>query len=104
IGLAASALRRAAPNGALFRLFAPLERGIREELRAELFALGQTYEAAASHSSIASAGASPRVRPEPARTRGSRAARGGARRSGRGNGTGFLANLFARTRWALLAE
>src|SRR5947207_5645502 len=45
IGLAASALHRAAPNGALFRLFGPLERSIREELRAELFALGQTYDA-----------------------------------------------------------
>ena len=45
IGLAASALHRAAPNGALFRLLGPLERSIREELRAELFVLGQTYDA-----------------------------------------------------------
>ena len=36
IGLAASAVHRAAPDGALFRLLGPLERSIREELRAEL--------------------------------------------------------------------
>ncbi len=45
IGLAASALHRAAPNGALFRLLGPLEQSIREELRAELFVLGTTYDA-----------------------------------------------------------
>jgi hypothetical protein len=45
IGLAASVLHRAAPNGALFRLLGPLEQSIREELRAELFVLGQTYDA-----------------------------------------------------------
>jgi methylglyoxal synthase len=48
IGLAASALHRSAPNGALLRLLGPLERSIREELRAELFVLGQTYDALAS--------------------------------------------------------
>lgn len=42
IGLAASARHRAVPNGALFRLLSPLERAIREELRAELLVLGQT--------------------------------------------------------------
>jgi methylglyoxal synthase len=47
IGLAASALHRTAPNGALFRLLLPLERVIREELRPEIFALGQTYDALA---------------------------------------------------------
>ena len=47
IGLAASALHRTAPNGALFRLLLPLERVIREELRAEIFALGQTHDALA---------------------------------------------------------
>jgi hypothetical protein len=45
IGLAASARHRAIPDGALFRLLAPLERTIREELRAELLILGQTYDA-----------------------------------------------------------
>jgi methylglyoxal synthase len=45
IGLAASAVHRAAPDGALFRLLGPLERSIREELRAELLVLGQTYDA-----------------------------------------------------------
>jgi methylglyoxal synthase len=44
IGLAASAMHRAA-DGALFRLLGPLERSIRDELRAELFVLGQTYDA-----------------------------------------------------------
>ena len=48
IGLAASALHRSTPNGALFRLLGPLERSIREELRAELFVLGQTYDALVS--------------------------------------------------------
>src|SRR5438132_3077800 len=53
IGLAASALHRAAPNGALFRLLGPLERSIREELRAELFVLGQTYDALAADGVLA---------------------------------------------------
>ena len=53
IGLAASALHRAAPNGALFRLLGPLERSIREELRAELFVLGQTYDALAAYGVLA---------------------------------------------------
>jgi methylglyoxal synthase len=48
IGLAASARHRASPNGALFRLLEPLERTIREELRAELTVLGQTGDALAS--------------------------------------------------------
>src|SRR5271167_869179 len=45
IGLASSARHRSIPDGALFRLLAPLERTIREELRAELFVLGQTCDA-----------------------------------------------------------
>jgi methylglyoxal synthase len=45
IGLAASAQHRSIPEGAMFRLLAPLERTIREELRAELFVLGQTCDA-----------------------------------------------------------
>jgi methylglyoxal synthase len=45
IGLAASARHRSIPDGALFRLLAPLERTIREELRAELLVLGQTCDA-----------------------------------------------------------
>jgi methylglyoxal synthase len=45
IGLAASARHRAAPEGAMFRLLAPLERTIREELRAELVVLGHTCDA-----------------------------------------------------------
>src|SRR5271170_4077227 len=45
VGLAASARHRSIPDGALFRLLAPLERTIREELRAELFVLGQTCDA-----------------------------------------------------------
>ena len=53
IGLAASALHRSAPNGALFRLLGPLERSIREELRAELFVLGQTYDALAADGVLA---------------------------------------------------
>jgi len=53
IGLAASALHRTAPNGALFRLLGPLERSIREELRAELFVLGQTYDALAADGVLA---------------------------------------------------
>ena len=48
IGLAASARHRAAPDGALFRLLLPLERTIREELRAELLVLGQTCDALAA--------------------------------------------------------
>jgi methylglyoxal synthase len=48
IGLAASARHRSVPEGALFRLLVPLERTIREELRAELFVLGQTCEALAA--------------------------------------------------------
>jgi methylglyoxal synthase len=47
IGLAASAFHRSSPNGALFRLLLPLERVIREELRPEIFALGQTCDALA---------------------------------------------------------
>ncbi len=45
IGLAASARHRSIPDGALFRLLAPLERTIREELRAELLVLGHTCDA-----------------------------------------------------------
>src|SRR5439155_2004980 len=48
IGLAASTFHRSAPDGALFRLLLPLERVIREELRPEILALGQTYDALAS--------------------------------------------------------
>jgi methylglyoxal synthase len=48
IGLAASARHRSIPDGALFRLFAPLERTIREELRAELLVLGQTCDSLAA--------------------------------------------------------
>jgi methylglyoxal synthase len=53
IGLAASARHRSAPDGALFRLLAPLERTIREELRAELFVLGQTYDALGATKALA---------------------------------------------------
>jgi methylglyoxal synthase len=45
IGLAASARHRSIPDGALLRLLAPLERTIREELRAELYVLGQSFDA-----------------------------------------------------------
>jgi len=48
IGLAASARHRSIPDGALFRLLAPLERTIREELRPELVVLGQTADALAA--------------------------------------------------------
>ena len=48
IGLAASELHRTAPDGALFRLLLPLERIVREELRPEILALGQTYDALAA--------------------------------------------------------
>lgn len=47
VGLAASALRRVAPGGALFRLLAGLEPAIRDELHVEILALGQTYDALA---------------------------------------------------------
>lgn len=53
IGIAASARHRAAPDGALFRLLGPLERTIREELRAELFVLGQTADALAAANVLA---------------------------------------------------
>jgi methylglyoxal synthase len=67
IGLAASALHRSAPDGALLRLLGPLERSIREELRAELFVLGKTYDALASARVLADY---PRLRRLPARRDG----------------------------------
>jgi methylglyoxal synthase len=45
IGLAASLLHRKAPGAALFRLLAPLEAAIRDELELEILALGQTHDA-----------------------------------------------------------
>jgi methylglyoxal synthase len=67
IGLAASALHRGALNGALFRLLGPLERSIREELRAELFVLGQTYDALVAEGVLADY---PRLTRLPARREG----------------------------------
>jgi methylglyoxal synthase len=67
IGLAASALHRSAPNGALFRLLGPFEHALREELRAELFVLGQTYDALVSAKLLADY---PRLRRLPARREG----------------------------------
>ena len=67
VGLAASALHRSVPGGALFRLLEPLERAIREELRAELFVLGHTYDALAASKVLADY---PRLKRLPARRDG----------------------------------
>ncbi|MEO6567071.1 MAG: methylglyoxal synthase [Casimicrobiaceae bacterium] len=45
IGLAASRLHRTNPDAALFRLLRPLRDAIMHELRPELLAVGQTYDA-----------------------------------------------------------
>jgi methylglyoxal synthase len=47
IGLVASRLHRHGPNAALFRLLAPLDKALRDELKPELFVVGQTYDALA---------------------------------------------------------
>ena len=47
IGLVASRLHRHGPNAALFRLLAPLDEALRDELKPELFVVGQTYDALA---------------------------------------------------------
>ena len=49
IGLVASGLHRNGPHAALFRLLAPIEDAIRNELRAELHVVGQTYDALADN-------------------------------------------------------
>ncbi len=67
IGIAASARHRRAPDGALFRLLAPLEHTIREELRAELFVLGQSCDALSVAKVLADY---PRLRRLPARRDG----------------------------------
>lgn len=67
IGLAASAYHRGVPNGALFRLLAPLEHTIREELRAELLVLGHTCDALAAGKLFAGY---PRLQRLPARHEG----------------------------------
>ncbi|HEY5863647.1 MAG TPA: methylglyoxal synthase, partial [Casimicrobiaceae bacterium] len=43
----ASRLHRHGPNAALFRLLAPLDEALRDELKPELFVVGQTYDALA---------------------------------------------------------
>ena len=45
IGLVASRLHRHGPGAALFRLLAPLEQALRDELQPELCVVGQTYDA-----------------------------------------------------------
>jgi methylglyoxal synthase len=45
IGLVASRLHRHGPNAALFRLLAPLDEALRDELTPELLVVGQTYDA-----------------------------------------------------------
>jgi methylglyoxal synthase len=45
IGLVASRLHRHGPGAALFRLLAPLEQALRDEIRPELCVVGQTYDA-----------------------------------------------------------